>query len=169
MKLDVREGPRAGLEPNRGAGFVGLADDSERRNGLAVTILLLVQLAVTVDGQDQLLGKRVHDRYADPVQTAGNLVGVVVELTARVQDRHDHLGRRAPLFGVNVHRNAAAVVGDRDRLVRMYRDRNCRTVARQGLVDGVIDHLENHVVQARAIIGIADVHSGALAHRLKAL
>jgi len=42
-------------------------------------------------------------------------------------------------------------------------------VAGQHLVDGVVDHLVDHVMQARAVIGIADVHAGALAHRLEAL
>ncbi len=35
-------------------------------------------------------------------------------------------------------------------------------VPRQGLVDGVVHHLEHHVVQAGAIVGIADVHAGSL-------
>ena len=34
-------------------------------------------------------------------------------------------------------------------------------VAGQGLVDGVVDDLEDHVVQAASVIGISDVHSGA--------
>jgi hypothetical protein len=42
-------------------------------------------------------------------------------------------------------------------------------VASQRLVDGVVDDLVDHVVQARAVIGVADIHAGALAHRLQAL
>ncbi len=34
--------------------------------------------------------------------------------------------------------------------------------ARQGLVDGVVHHLVDHVVQATAVIGVADVHAGPL-------
>ncbi len=37
------------------------------------------------------------------------------------------------------------------------------------LVDRVVDHLEHHVVQPRAVGGVADVHARALAHRLQAL
>ncbi len=40
---------------------------------------------------------------------------------------------------------------------------------RQRLVDGVVRHFEHHVVQARAIVGIADIHAGALAHGIEAL
>ena len=42
-------------------------------------------------------------------------------------------------------------------------------VAGQGLVDGVVDDLENHVVQAGAVIGVADVHAGSFPHRIKTL
>lgn len=37
-------------------------------------------------------------------------------------------------------------------------DLNIGAVASQSLVNGVIDDLEHHVVQARAIIRIADIH-----------
>jgi hypothetical protein len=39
-------------------------------------------------------------------------------------------------------------------------------VTGQRFVDGIIDNLENHVVEARAIIGIANVHSRAFANRV---
>ena len=41
-------------------------------------------------------------------------------------------------------------------------------MARQRLVDGVVDHLVDHVVQAGAVVGVADIHAGALAHRVEA-
>src|SRR5206468_12074461 len=42
-------------------------------------------------------------------------------------------------------------------------------MAGECLVDGVVRNLENHVVKARAIVGIADVHARAFAHRVEAL
>jgi hypothetical protein len=42
-------------------------------------------------------------------------------------------------------------------------------VAGQRLVDGIVDHLIDHVMQARAVIRIPDIHAGALAHRIEAL
>ena len=65
--------------------------------------------------------------------------------------------------------DAAAVVLDRDRAVEVDRDVDAIAEARQRLVDGVVDDLVDHVVQARAVIGVADVHARALAHRLEAL
>ena len=41
--------------------------------------------------------------------------------------------------------------------------------AGQRLVDGVVDDLVDHVMQARAVIGIADIHARPLAHGIEAL
>src|SRR5690606_21988625 len=120
------------------------------------------------DVQPQVLGQGVDHRHADAVQAAGNLVTVVVELAAGVQHGKDHLGRRTPLFLVGIDRDAAAVVGHRDRAILQDPHDDLVGVAGQGLVDRVVDHLEHHVVQAGAVMDIADVHAGALAHGLQA-
>src|SRR5690606_2447855 len=41
-------------------------------------------------------------------------------------------------------------------------------VASQCFVDGVVQHLENKVMQTGAVGGVADIHAGALAHRFQA-
>ncbi len=42
-------------------------------------------------------------------------------------------------------------------------------MAGQRLVDAVVDDLVDHVVQARAIIGVTDIHARALADSLQSL
>ena len=42
-------------------------------------------------------------------------------------------------------------------------------VTGQRLVDAVVDDLVHHVVQARAVVGVADIHAGALADSLQPL
>ena len=42
-------------------------------------------------------------------------------------------------------------------------------MAGQRLVDRIVRDLEHHVVEARPVVGVADVHSGPLAHRVEAL
>ena len=42
-------------------------------------------------------------------------------------------------------------------------------MAGKRLVDRIVRNLEHHVVKARAVIGIADVHAGPLADRVEAL
>ncbi len=165
MKIDVGEYGGAGLEADFGAGLLGLADGLQRRLRVAEPIVLLVELAVAVDGQLQGLGQRVHHRNADPVQAAGHFVGTVVELTAGVQHGHDDLGGGTAL-GMFVRRDTATVVRHRHRLIGVNRHADLGAVTGQRLVDGVVHHFKNHVVQAGAIIGVADVHAGPLAYRV---
>ena len=117
----------------------------------------------------QPFGEESHHRDADPVQAAGHLVGVVVELSAGVQLGHDDFGRRASFLFVDVDRDAAAIVLDRHRIVRVNGDGDAIRIAGQGLVDGVIDHLVDHVMQAGGVIGVADVHARPLANGVQSL
>jgi hypothetical protein len=103
------------------------------------------------------------------VQAARHLVRVGVELAARVQDRHDHFSRGAALFGMDAHRNAAPIVIDADRTVVVNRHFDVIAVPGQRLVDGVVHHLEHHMVQPGAIIGVADVHAGPFTDRFQPL
>ena len=131
-----------------------------------------VFLAVTVDGQAQPLGQGVHTGYPHPVQTTGHLVTVLVELAARMQHAHDDFRSRTLGFMLVVElyagRDAATVVADGDGIVRVDDDLDIVAIAGEGLVDRVVEHLEHHVMQTRAIRSIADVHARALAHRLQA-
>jgi hypothetical protein len=102
------------------------------------------------------------------VQSARHLVGAAVELSAGVELRQHHLGRGNLLDGMLVHRNAAAVVHDGDRVVDVDRDLDRVAVAALGLVDRVVDDLVDEVVQAR-LPGGPDVHRGPLANGLEAL
>jgi hypothetical protein len=42
-------------------------------------------------------------------------------------------------------------------------------MARQSLIDRIVDDFIDHVVQARTVIGIADIHAGTLADGIKPL
>jgi hypothetical protein len=55
------------------------------------------------------------------------------------------------------------------RVVDVDRDVDVRAVTGQGLVDRVVDHLVDQVMEARPVIGVADVHAGALADALEPL
>ena len=70
--------------PLRGAGDFEIAG---RRTAL---VALLIDLPVAPDLEVETLRERIHHRDADAVQTAGDLVAVVVELAAGVEDgQHD--------------------------------------------------------------------------------
>ena len=103
------------------------------------------------------------------MQAARHLVGVLVEFSAGMQLGHDDLGRRNTLALVNVDRNAAAVVAHGDGAVGVEHDLHRGGVAGERLVDGVVDDLVDHVMQAGAVIGVADIHARPLAHGVEAL
>ena len=101
------------------------------------------------------------------MQTAGDFVRVIVKFTAGVKYGHDDLSSRNALFFVNAGRNTTTIILYGNRVIRMDRDLNLFTVAREGFVDSVVHNLEYHVVQTSAVIGIADIHAGALTHRVQ--
>ena len=70
--------------------------------------------AVAADPEAQPERKRVHHGHADAVQAAGDLVGILVELPAGMQLRHDDLGRRDALGREHeLHRRALRFLADR--------------------------------------------------------
>src|SRR5262249_50890094 len=77
--------------------------------GLATPVGLAPDPAVAPDLELEPLGERVHDRHADAVEAARDLVGAVVELAARVQRRHHHFGGRPVLGRMLVDWNSAPV------------------------------------------------------------
>ena len=105
---------------------------------------------------------------ADAVQAAGGDVRAAAELAAGVQLGEDHLDAGEPGLGLLVDRDAAAVVVDLGRAVGVQGDLDPVRGAGQRLVDAVVDDLPQAVHQP-AGVGRADVHAGALAHRLEAL
>ena len=102
------------------------------------------------------------------MQTAGHLVPLASELAAGVKLRQHHGEGRQVLILDQVDGNAPACVPDGDRLVRVDGDVDEFVVTRQGLVDGVVDHLVDEVVKATRTGG-ADVHPGSQPNRLETL
>ena len=111
--------------------------------------------------------QRVHHGNTHAVQTAGDRVAAPTELAACVQLGH-HGFHAGNAFARNfVDRNASAVIDHAHAAVRQNRHFDMRGIARQRLVDGVVDDLIHQVMQATGAGG-ADVHARADSHRLKA-
>ena len=129
--------------------------------------------AVAPDGELEPFAERIDDADADAVEAARDLVGVVVagvlELTPGVELGHDDFGSRYAFFGMNPGWNAPAVVLDRDRSVGVQLDEDPVAMPRQRFVDRIVADLEHHMVEAGAVVGVANVHAGAFAHRVEAL
>ncbi len=146
------------------AGLTGLL---QLVGGLAFCVTLLPHRPVARNLQLQPIGKRVDDRNAYAVQTAGNFVGVAIEFSARVQNREHDFRRGTLLRRVHVHWDAAAVVDHSDGFVGVYRDVDLVREAGHRFVDRVVDHFPHEMVQAH-LPGRADVHRRAQAHGFQA-
>ena len=147
-----------GLEGDDGAVLVRIADDAHFLRDIAAGELHLIDLALFMDLDREPLGKGVDDGRADAVQAAGDLIAAAAEFAARMQDRIDDLERGAAGLGLNVHGDAAAVIGDGDGVAGVDRHGNVGAVAREGLVDGVVHDLIDEMVQA-AGGRRADIHA----------
>src|SRR4029450_10042556 len=89
----AREYLPVGLEEDAGAAAAGGADLLEAARRLAPGKRLLPFGAVAPHPRHPLLAERVHHRGADPVETAGVVVALGLELPARVQRGEDQLER----------------------------------------------------------------------------
>ena len=121
-----------------------------------------------VDLDVQAGGEGVHHGGAHAVQTAGGRVRAAAELAAGVQLGHDDLDAGEAGLGLDVDRDAAAVVPHLDGAVVVQDHLDVVAVAPEGLVHGVVDDLPEAVHQATAV-GRPDVHARALAHCLEPL
>ena len=102
------------------------------------------------------------------MEASGDLIGVVIEFTTRVQYRHDHLSRRHTLFML-LSRNATPIITDAYGFIGVNDNIDLVAVSGQRLIDRIINNFENHMVQACAVIGVTDVHARTLSYRIKAL
>ena len=103
------------------------------------------------------------------MQAARGLIGAGIEFAAGVQRRHDDFERGfLREFRMRIDRNAAAIVGDGEIAVGLELDLDEGRVAGDRLVHGIVEHFGEEVVQA-GLVGAADIHAGAPAHRLQPL
>ncbi len=183
MKLDMAKDFLLCQEMNLGSVPLAFPDHPERRDFHAVLFFhqaichgTMVEFheilfAITVDGQLEPFRQAVDTAYANAVQPAGYLVAVLVKLAASMQYRHDDLGSRALGFKLVVKldadRDAAAIVGNRDRVVGVDNNLDVIAMPSQRFVNGIVHHLKYHMVQAGAVRGVADVHARTFAYRLQ--
>ena len=134
---------------------------------VVVELRPLVPVAGDIDLQPGR--QRVDHRHTDAVQATADVVAAVLaaELAAGVQLGHDHVDGRGASC-VHRDRNSASVVGDLDAAVVEQAHVDLAGVAGHRLVDGVVDHLPDEVVQT-TLAGGPDIHARAFADGLKAL
>jgi len=159
-----------GLEADGGPGALyrlHITNGAHLAGRLAAMIFLLPDLAVAPHGSPHPLGKRIDGRDTHPVQTAGHLVRLPVELATCPDARQHQLKRRDLLGWVLAHGDTPTVVINRHGAVIMQHNLDGVTAAGQRLVDGVVHDLVDQVVQC-ALIGAAHIHTRPAADMLHA-
>jgi hypothetical protein len=117
-----------------------------RRGGSAYEVHVVL-FSVALHPHLQLLGERIHHRHADPVESAGHLVTVLVELAAGVQHGHRHFQAGDVLGGMDVHRDSTSVIRHGDGIVRVNDHGHRIAVTGQRFVNRVVDDLVDQVMQ----------------------
>ncbi|RMU60039.1 hypothetical protein ALP25_05494 [Pseudomonas syringae pv. syringae] len=165
-KLRCIEILRIGGEINAGPGvaLANGADDRQFGGLVAVSEGHFIFVAITLDPHPNLSGQRVDHGNAHAVQAAGELIVLVGKLAACVKLGEDQLDAGHAFFRVDVHRHAAAVVGDFERIVGMKDDLYRTRVPGQGFVDAVVDDFLSQVVGPRGV----GVHARTFANRIEA-
>src|SRR3990167_8058573 len=115
-----------------------------------------------------MFGERVHHRGADAVESARDLVGIVVKLTAGVERGHDGLKRRDLRLRIDADGDAVAVICDAHVAVGEERDLYFIASIRHRLVARVVKGLPDEMVETVGT-GRPDIHARALPHRFKTL
>ena len=122
--------------------------DLQRGLGHAVFKGHKIFFAAAPHTQLKSIRQRIDNRDAHAMQTARNLVGVLVEFSTGMELGHDDFGRRHALFFVNIDRHAAPVVAHRTRAIAVQNHIDFIAMTCQRFVDGVIDDFVNHVMKA---------------------
>jgi len=122
-------------------------------------IPLGVKLPVLCDLHLDELGQSVHDAETDPVQASRNTVGLVVELAAGVQLRHDDLQRRLPVLLERIDGDPSSVILHGDDRILADGDFDVLAEPDHRLVDRVVDDFVDEMMKA-VEVGASDVHPG---------
>jgi hypothetical protein len=101
------------------------------------------------------------------MKPAGIFVDPLTKLASRMKIGQNQLDCGNLELGMEIDRNAAPVVANGERAIAMDRHVDLGAMACKMLVDRVVENLKNAMVQP-ALIGMADVHAGTLAHRIQA-
>jgi hypothetical protein len=127
----------------------------------------LVRLAAAVHLGIKPGGEGVDHGSADAVQAARCGVGSAAELASGVQLCEDHFHAGEAGLGFDVDRDAAAVVVDLHRVVRVQDDLDVMAEAGKRLINRVVNDFPKAVHEAPGVRG-TDVHARTLSDSLEA-
>ena len=91
--------------------------------------------------------KPVHDRCANTVQSASDLVGPTAEFAAGMQGGHHCFEGILACGGMNIHRDPPAIVGNGDQPIFRNVHINPGAVAGHGLIHRIVQDLDHQMLQ----------------------
>src|SRR5690554_853633 len=148
--------------------LIAFADDFDIVFWLTLFIFLNKYLTLPLHLCNQQCGKGVDAGYPYTVQAAGHLIGVLVKLTPGMEHRHYYLQGRFVFFLIDSCRNASPIILYRNRIVFMDNHIDTITIASYCLVNRVVHHLINQVMQTFGT-GITDIHGRPFTNSLQTL
>ncbi len=148
IEFDFAENFRIGFKSNDGSMQVCFANLLHRRFRFSLRILLKMDSTFLVNDNIHESGKRVHDRRTDAVQASGNLISSIAEFTAGMKRGNDGFQSGNFCLGVNVNRNAAAVVGNANAVIRQKYDFNIVRKIPHRFIARVIKDFPNEMVKS---------------------
>ena len=134
---------------------------------LTFGILLYEHFTLTMDFSLQIVRKSVYAGYTDTMETSGNLIAVLAELTSGMKDCQHDLESRTVFLLMHSCRNTTTVILYRDGVILIDKHFNVRTVACESLINTIVHNLIYKMVET-SFADITDIHRRSLSHRLKA-
>ena len=145
------------MEGNYGSGLIGFSDHFHRSDRLALGVLLHEDLSFPVHLCNEQVRKRIHAGHTHTVETSGNLVTVLAELTSGVEHGKHHLKGGAVLLLVHSGRDTASVILYPYGIVGKNPHVDGIAEACHSLVYTVVHNLIDKMVES-PLVHISDVH-----------
>jgi len=150
-----------------GAASPAFADNLQGPVRNAPLVGLPVNIPIASHFQFTGAGKRINHRYADAVQSAGYLVGVVVKFSSGVQFGHGDFRSRHAFRFMKIHRNAPAVVFHDNAVINPDFHGNGITEPRRRFVNAVVNNFVNQMMKTFFACR-TNIHGRTLANRFQA-
>ena len=122
---------------------VRLTDNLHVSGRNTFVIFLSPDLPFPANLGNQSRGKRIDTRNTHSMQSTGNFIRILVELTTGMQYRHYHFQSRFILFGMSRRRYSPPIILDRNRIIFVDDYLNMVTISSQRFIDGIIHNLVN--------------------------
>ena len=110
-------------------------------------INLLINITVSVNSCNHLIGKCVNTRNPNSVKTSRNFVRIFIKLTSGSNFGHYNLQCRFLFFLVKIDRNTTPIIHNFYGVSFFYRDSYRITISCQSLIDRVIHDFINQMVE----------------------